>query len=130
MNVDFAGPPAELFECFSDPRRVAAYAGSDSRLNFTVGGEFSLFDGNVSGKIVEIHPRQKIVMTWRLSTWPAEHFSLVTLNFQPSASGTTVVLVQESVPAAEVERTRDGWTRFYWERISSCFGCTHKILPS
>ena len=130
MNLDFAGPPGELFDCFADKRRVQVYAGSDCALEFSVGGSFSLFDGNISGKIVDIHPRQKLSMTWRISSWPKEHYSLVTITFQPSSSGTNLSVVQDNVPEGEVDRTRDGWTRFYWERISSCFGCGHKILPN
>ena len=129
QSIDFAGPPGELFECFADVRRVSVYAGSDTKLSFAVGGEFSLFDGNITGKIVDIQPRQKLAMTWRFSAWPAGHYSMVTLSFAPSAYGTTVGLVQESIPVTEIDATRDGWNRFYWERISACFGCAHKQLP-
>ena len=45
-----------------------------------VGSEFQLFNGNISGKIEALEENKKIVMAWRLKTWPAGNFILLSAH--------------------------------------------------
>jgi activator of HSP90 ATPase len=40
-----------------------------------VGGDFTLYDGQINGKNVELITDAKIVQKWRMQDWPAWHFS-------------------------------------------------------
>lgn len=41
---------------------------------------FSLFNGNISGKFLELSPNSKIGMLWRYKQWPSGHYSTVTID--------------------------------------------------
>ncbi|KRX50429.1 Activator of 90 kDa heat shock protein ATPase -like protein 1 [Trichinella britovi] len=65
---------------------------------------------------------QKIVMKWRMSTWPRDQFSIVTLLFEQKDDCSEIVLNQTGIPASQVENTEDGWKRHYFNAIKMVFG--------
>ena len=64
----------------------------------------------------------KIGMKWRFKTWPAEHYSIVTIDLTDKGDCTELVLTQTGVPQDDFDRTREGWKRYYWEAIKQTFG--------
>lgn len=67
-------------------------------------------------------PGKQIVQSWRFKTWPSGHVSTVTLNFIEKEDATELRLVQEGVPSSDAERTKQGWTNYYFESIKRTFG--------
>lgn len=67
-------------------------------------------------------PDRKIGMRWRFSSWPQDHFSDVTLDLNQKEDCTQLTLTQVGVPQSEVDRTRDGWQRHYWDSLKRTFG--------
>lgn len=67
-------------------------------------------------------PDELISMRWRFSSWPQGHFSAVRLELVQKEDCTQLSLVQEHVPKAEADRTRDGWQRHYWDSLKRTFG--------
>ena len=122
QKIEFVTSPSELYQIFMDVNRVRAWSRSDVRLEPKVGGKFSLFGGNVEGEFLEIVEREKIKMTWRLKSWPAGHFSIVTMSFLENQDSTTIKLVQEKVPLGEKDRTEKNWYQYYWNSIKAVFG--------
>ena len=61
-------------------------------------------------------------MRWRVKSWPDEHYSDVTLTFEEKNDCTVLHLSQTGVPEKELERTREGWERYYWDSIRQTFG--------
>eukprot|EP00010_Vexillifera_abyssalis_P005760 CAMPEP_0201552086 /NCGR_PEP_ID=MMETSP0173_2-20130828/13603_1 /ASSEMBLY_ACC=CAM_ASM_000268 /TAXON_ID=218659 /ORGANISM="Vexillifera sp., Strain DIVA3 564/2" /LENGTH=320 /DNA_ID=CAMNT_0047962505 /DNA_START=101 /DNA_END=1060 /DNA_ORIENTATION=- len=110
LEVEFYPiPPHELFLCFTDPQRVKAFSGSNSTIKPDVGGEFSFFDGNVHGKVIDIKPKELLVQSWRFKDWPSDHFSMVTMRFSGISNGTKLLLTHEAVPSTDIDRAREGW---------------------
>ncbi|CAJ0745941.1 633_t:CDS:10, partial [Entrophospora sp. SA101] len=112
----------QIYETLLDPGRVTAWTRSRPDIFRLVGSKFSLFDGNVTGTILELVPNEKIVQTWRLRTWPKDHFSTVTLRFEQTSDNTMVHLTQEGIPIGEVDIVRRNWQNYYWNSIKSVFG--------
>ena len=63
-----------------------------------------------------------MVQTWRLSSWPVNHTSTVTITFDQSRESTVVKLVQTGVPIGEKDITVKNWHNYYWNRIKASFG--------
>lgn len=70
QKIDFMCTAKDLYQALLDPGRVKAWTRGDATISPTVGTEFKLFNGNVSGKIMELVEDKKIVMTWRFKRWP------------------------------------------------------------
>lgn len=71
----------DLYEVLTKPDLVSVFTRSQAKVDATRGGEFSLFDGNITGKFEELVPNEKIVQSWRYKQWPSGHFSQVIINF-------------------------------------------------
>ncbi|CAG8481441.1 4968_t:CDS:10 [Acaulospora colombiana] len=121
-TVELQTSANQVYETLLDPSLVAAWTRSRPDIFKHVGSSFSLFDGNITGTIVELTPNEKIVQKWRLKTWPEGHFSTVTLKFEQTSDRTIVHVTQEGVPVGEEEIVRRNWQSYYWNSIKSVFG--------
>jgi len=114
--------PVDLFHCFTEANRVKAYAGGDAQINAEKGGKFNLFSGVVSGENVEVVFPTKIIQKWRFSSWPENHYSIVTIEFEDKNGKTALKLEQTGVPEEDKERTEAGWQENFFKRIKGIFG--------
>ena len=92
------------------------------------GETFEMLGGSVSGQFIEVVPFTKIVQKWRLKSWPAGHFSDVTIEIRQSSEDTKVKVKQINVPEKEIENTRQGWKRYYFEALKRSFGFGASLL--
>jgi hypothetical protein len=67
----------DIYEVFTDARRIMAFSQSPAEVTAEVGGAFSMFGGSVQGKFTELLPGEKICQDWRFSNWEDGHFSKV-----------------------------------------------------
>lgn len=118
----FLCTPADLYQCFLDENRVRAYTQADASIAATIGGEFSLFGGNVTGVFKDLIPNERIVQAWRFKSWPEGVFSEVVMKLSPGDGCTHLNLTHSNVPEADMERAKEGWSRLQFDRIKAVFG--------
>lgn len=70
----------DLYDVLTKAELATVFTHSQAKVNASRGGEFVLFDGNITGKFEELIPNEKIVQSWRYKQWPAGHFSRVTIK--------------------------------------------------
>ncbi|KAI8085204.1 activator of Hsp90 ATPase [Halteromyces radiatus] len=121
-DVEFQTSAHEIYETLLDTQRLQAWTRGPVKMSREVGSTFELFNGNVSGKIMELIPDKKIVQSWRLSSWPAGHYSTVTFDFDQGSDSTKINVNQTGVPLGEEETTRNNWNGYYWRAIKQTFG--------
>ncbi|GER25931.1 activator of 90 kDa heat shock protein ATPase-like protein [Striga asiatica] len=130
MNEKFSCRARDLFEILMDENRWKGFTQSNARISKEVGGEFSIFDGSVTGKNLELLEGKLIVQQWRFGSWPDGIISTVRLTFDEPESGVTVVrLTHTDVPeedrygnATVVENTERGWRDLIFHKIRAVFG--------
>lgn len=81
LTETFQCQSKDLYEVLTKSELVSVFTHSQAKVDAIRGGEFSLFDGNITGKFEELVPNEKIVQTWRYKQWPSGHFSQVTMTF-------------------------------------------------
>jgi len=127
----FRCTPALLYEALTAQPLVSFYTQSPAVIELKEGGKFSLFGGSVVGKFVTLEKDKKIVQTWRFDKeWEPDWFSTVTMIFSAPEYGVTrLELVQENIPLSDKyynrdvpEKVKNGWERFFWERIRNIVG--------
>lgn len=75
-SIEFQASAEQLYSVFVDPGRVTAWSRSTPKIfEPKVGGDFSLFGGNVEGKFKVLEKDAKIVQSWRLGGWPKGELS-------------------------------------------------------
>ncbi|KAJ3078923.1 hypothetical protein HK102_004136, partial [Quaeritorhiza haematococci] len=112
----------DLYQTLTDPGRVHVWTRGPAKVPAEAGKEYELFGGNVSGTVVEMVPNKKIVQKWRLKSWPKDHHSTVTLEFDEQSDSTFLRLTQTEVPIGEKDTTESNWHAYYWNPIKSTFG--------
>ena len=124
LQCDFKCTGQELFNALTQPEMIQIFTQNPIKMEGEAqkGTEFTLLGGNIQGSYVEVTPYTKIIEKWRLKSWPAGHFSTVTLTIAQTKEDTKLYLSQTSVPKIEVETTKVGWQRYYFHAIKSAFG--------
>lgn len=114
----------ELFNALTQRDMLQIFTGGEAKMAEVgaAGGKFQLLGGNISGEYVEVVPFTKIVQLWRLKSWPQGVDSTVTITIKQTKEDTKVSIVQTGVPAKEVDSTREGWQRYYFQAMKRSFG--------
>lgn len=89
MTEKFSCRAKDLFEILMDENRWKGFTQSNARISKEVNGEFSIFDGSVTGTNVELQEGKLIVQKWRFGSWPDGVHSMVhilTLRYSNSMS--------------------------------------------
>ena len=114
MKLGFDSSPDLMYQCLMDDQRLSFFTQSAAQMERKEGGRFSLFGGQITGTNVTLEENKKIVQKWRFESWPANHYSTVTIQLTPGDRCTNVSLEQTGVPSSDYERTRGGWEQFFW----------------
>lgn len=72
--------PDDIYNALTRSEMMTAFTRAYVKMDAVKGGEFSLFGGNITGKIQELVENQKIVKQWRYKPWPEGHYSIVTIT--------------------------------------------------
>lgn len=122
LTQSFKCTAEEFYRALTVIEMVQAFTQGPCKMALEKGGKFEMFGGNVHGEQVELIPNKRIVQKWRFKQWPDGHYSVVTLDIKEREDNTEVNLVQTGVPLSDMERTKEGWNRYYWESLKKTFG--------
>ncbi len=121
-SVAFVCTAPDIYRTLTERELLSAFTGGSAESDAKPGGKFSLFGGQVVGSFVQLVPDKRIRQKWRFKTWPDGHYSDVTFDVDQKEENTLVTLTQTGVPITDLERTKDGWERYYWTSIKRTFG--------
>lgn len=122
QEVDFHASPQRVFDALINSKEFTGFTGMMAAIDRSSGGAFSLFDGQVIGRNVELIPNSEIVQAWRATTWPPGVYSIVRFDLTLIGSGTHLVLTQTAFPDGEYEHLDAGWPVRYWKPLAEYLG--------
>ena len=97
------------------------FTASSAKIDSVVGGAFSLFDGHITGRILELVPDQRIVEAWRVVDWPAGVYSIARFDISIEGSGTRVTFEHVGFPEGLKKHLSIGWQQHYWDAMAKYF---------
>ena len=86
-EVDFKASPQHVYDALLDAKQFSAFSGAAAEFQREAGGEFSCFDGFISGRNIELAAHRRIVQAWRVKIWPEGFYSIVTFEFASAGLG-------------------------------------------
>ncbi|KAJ2355014.1 Co-chaperone [Coemansia erecta] len=122
QTSEFMCAAGDLYATLTDPQRVAVWTRAKPEIKPEVNAKFQLFGGHIEGEFTALEPGKRIEQTWRVATWPAGHFSKVTIELEQLSNSTRLSLKQTGVPLNEEDATKANWERYYWNSIKGSFG--------
>jgi activator of HSP90 ATPase len=104
--------PEYIFKALTNPVTIELWTGSPAIMDDKPGTEFSLWDGDISGKNLEIEPDSKIVQEWYFGD--QEEASIVTIKLHAEGKGTSVELLHINIPDDDFDNILEGWDKYYF----------------
>jgi activator of HSP90 ATPase len=118
QKVIVPGVPKEVYDAFMDAKKHSAFTGSKATCDPKVGGEFTAWDGYISGKNLELEEGKRIVQEWVTTEWPKDcPPSRLELTFKKVEEGTEISMTHSGVPVEQANDIAQGWIDFYWEPL-------------
>jgi activator of HSP90 ATPase len=112
----------EVYDAFIDPKKHSAFTGSKATCDPRVGGEFTAWDGYISGKNLELERGKKIMQEWKTTDWPSDSpSSRLELTLKETRNGTEISMIHSNVPVEQADELAEGWTEFYWKPLKEYF---------
>ena len=129
QDVDFKISPHKLYQALlsskefsaSTKRSFDAFSEKSAAIDSVIGGSFSLFDGHIVGRILELVPDHRIVEAWRVVDWDAGKYSIVKFELTSQGSGTHLSFDHIGFPEGLKEHLATGWQQHYWDALNSYF---------
>jgi activator of HSP90 ATPase len=114
QEIDFTVGPQRIYEALLDTKQFTAMSGATAEINREVGGTFSVFNGHIIGRNLELVPNQRIVQAWRVVTWPEGAYSIARFELKAQGSGTHLVFDHIGFPEGLRDHLAEGWQEHYW----------------
>lgn len=121
-------PVLKVWDALVNPATIEEWGGGPAVMNSEPGFEFSLWDGQIFGKNLEVKPNEELTQEWFGGEWKEPSlvsFKLKSIN-EPfgSAQGkqTELTLFQERIPDEEYKDIDEGWDLYYLGAIKTLLG--------
>ena len=105
----------DVYNAIVNPNMIELWSGDDAIMDDQVGTEFSLYEGNITGKNLEIEKEKKIVQQWYFGE--QEEPSIVTIKLHADKDATSVEIRHTNIPDDAYENIVEGWSEAYIEPI-------------
>jgi activator of HSP90 ATPase len=104
--------PEEVYAALTNPATIQLWSGDPATMSTEPGSEFSLWEGNISGKNLEFEKDKKIVQQWYFGDQEEE--SIVTMKLFPDRNKTSLELRHTNIPDDDFENIVNGWNDIYF----------------
>jgi activator of HSP90 ATPase len=127
--VDLKVSPQRVYEVLLSSKQFSActkksfanFSTYSAEIDAIPGGKFSVFDGHIIGRILELVPNQRIVEAWRVVDWPPGVYSIARFELKATGSGTQVTFDHIGFPEGLKEHLAKGWQEHYWDALAKYF---------
>lgn len=104
--------PEEVYLALTNELTLTLWTGAKASMNAVPGGEFSLWEDSIVGKIVSLDENKKIVQQWYFGD--QEEDSIVTFKLHPHKKGTSLELIHTNIPEEDYDNITEGWNDDYF----------------
>jgi len=114
QTLQFEADPSRVYRTLLDAKQFGELSKSKATISPETGKAFSLFDGQIVGRNIDVVANSRIVQAWRAAAWPEGVYSMVKFELKPKGSGTELVFEQIGFPQGLHDHLAQGWEANYW----------------
>lgn len=106
-----SAPPEDIYRALTTEITIRLWTGDEVEIDAREGGEFTMWDGAITGKFIALDPFKKIVQQWYFGEQEAE--SIVTIKLHEVNKGTSFELQHVNIPDEAYDDIVEGWNNTY-----------------
>lgn len=111
--------PSDVYSALTNPYTIELWSGYPAVMSEEQGSDFSLWDGDITGKNMEFVKDKKVVQEWYFGDQSEK--SIVTITIYPDKSDSAVTVEHSNIPDEDFADIADGWREYYIGAINSFF---------
>lgn len=116
LTVMIDAKAEKIYQAYLSSEGHAAMTGSPAKVDGTVDGDFSAWDGYIQGMFLELEKNKRILQAWRSAEFPAEaEDSLVEILLEDQHGKTLLTLKHSNIPKGQADGYKQGWEDFYFK---------------
>jgi activator of HSP90 ATPase len=109
--------PQDVFTALTNSFTIELWSGYKAIMDANEGTEFSLWEGDIVGKNLEIVENKSIVQEWYFGDQKED--SIVKINLFEHKKGTQVELRHSNIPDEDFDNIMEGWNEYYFGALKS-----------
>jgi len=111
--------PSDVYSALTNPYTIELWSGYPAVMPEEPGREFSLWDGDITGKNLEFVRNKKVVQEWYFGEQSSR--SIVTITIQPDREDSLVTVEHTNIPDIDFAEIAEGWREYYIGAIINFF---------
>lgn len=111
--------PSDVYSALTNPFTIEIWSGYPAVMSEEPGSEFSLWEGDITGKNLEFIKDRKIVQEWYFGEQTDK--SIVTISIQSDKEDSQVTVEHTNIPDKDFADIAEGWREYYIGAIAVFF---------
>jgi activator of HSP90 ATPase len=111
--------PSDVYAALTNPYTIELWTGYPAVMSEEPGSEFSLWDGDITGKNIAFVKDHKVVQEWYFGENSEK--SVVTILIKSDKGNSEVTVEHANIPDEDFADIADGWREFYFGAIMNFF---------
>ncbi|MCX6256012.1 MAG: SRPBCC domain-containing protein [Bacteroidia bacterium] len=111
--------PSDVYSAVTNPYTIELWSGYPAQMSTEPGSQFSLWEGDITGKNLEFVQDKKVVQEWYFGDQVEK--SVVIITIAPDQGNSLVTVEHTSIPDEEFKDIAEGWREYYIGAIINFF---------
>ncbi len=111
--------PSDVYAALTNPVTIELWSGYPAQMSTEPGTEFSLWEGDITGRNIEFVENRKVVQEWYFGDQTEK--SIVTILISPEGGSSLVTVEHTNIPDEEFPGIAEGWREYYISAIIGFF---------
>jgi len=103
--------PSDVYSALTNPYTIELWSGYPAVMSEEPGSEFSLWEGDITGKNLEFVKNRKLVQEWYFGE--QDEKSIVTISIKADGENSEVTVEHTNIPDSDFEGIAEGWREYY-----------------
>lgn len=114
--------PGVLYQDWLSSKGHSLFTGSVAKIDPTIGGKFSSWEGYIWGETLELNPGKRILQSWSTSNFPdGASPSLLEVLLEEVEGGTKITLNHSNIPTGQGKDYEQGWQDYYFSPMEDYY---------
>lgn len=106
----------DLYDLYTNSKKHSEATGAPARISAKEGSKFSVHNGYITGKNLQLVKDRLIVQSWRARDWnKKESNSTFIITLEQKGKDAVLNAIHANVPDKQAKGLDKGWHEFYWE---------------